>query len=65
MRSFVGWVYLIKGPDGYELDTVSENRDSAWNKFCYPALRREAYEEKGSGFKCKRLSVAKFRKLKQ
>lgn len=46
-------LYAIKPPsDGMLTDfpfseSISITKDGAWKKFCYPALRREAYENDG------------------
>ena len=53
-----GWGYLIHSPfDGEDESSLALTEDRAWEKFCYPALRREAYEEKGSGYKVKRVPI--------
>lgn len=52
------WGYLITSKlEGDYLDSLALTKDRAWEKFCYPALRREAYEAKGSGFRAKRVRI--------
>lgn len=52
------WGYCIWSRwDGYEESSLALTKDRAWEKFCYPALRREAYECKGSGYIAKRVVI--------
>jgi len=52
------WFYLIASrEEGDDLSSLSQTEDGAWEKFCYPSLRREAYDCVGSEFRCKRVSA--------
>lgn len=41
--------------DGDDMPSSAWTKNRAWERFCYPALKRSAYEEKGSGYRVKRI----------
>lgn len=53
--------YAVIPPDESYLDDfklregIGKNESDAWDKFCYPSLRREGYEE--DGFKAKKVKI--------
>lgn len=49
-QELTGWA--IRPPEGFDEDYPAANSfagdaESAWARFCFPALRREAYEADG------------------
>ncbi len=53
--------YAVIPPDETYLDDfhlrngIGRNEDEAWEKFCYPSLRRSGYE--ADGFKAKKVKI--------
>jgi hypothetical protein len=50
VATFLG--YAVMPPTGWDddfraQDSLAYTADGAWRRFCYPALRREAYEQDG------------------
>lgn len=53
-------LYSIMPPWGFDgdfvaADSIARTKDTAWEKFCHPALKREAYE--GDGFKAVKVKI--------
>ena len=61
-KGVCGWVIISPTEYGMppEPNPPAPTREAAWRAFCYPSLRREAYDCKGSGYRARKVVLAKW-----